>query len=55
MLDVLCGTVEKVAASCEEFITLVNEPAWQEAYLLFELVFALHGQGKIRVRGSATP
>ncbi len=47
LLDVLCGTVEQVAASYEEFISLVNDQTWQETYLLSELVFALHQQGKI--------
>jgi hypothetical protein len=34
MLDVLTGTIDKVANSYEEFIGLVNEPGWQEVYLL---------------------
>jgi hypothetical protein len=47
VLDVLCGSVEHVADSYEEFIRLVNEPRWQEAYLLSELVFELYRQGKV--------
>jgi len=46
-LDVLTGTVEQVAGSYEEFIRLVNGPPWQEIYLLSQLVFELHGQGKV--------
>jgi hypothetical protein len=47
MLDVLTGTIDKVANSYEEFIGLVNEPGWQEVYLLSELVYELHQQGTV--------
>jgi hypothetical protein len=47
MLDVLNGTVEKVADSYDEFMGLVNQQWWQEVYLLSELVFRLHGEEKI--------
>jgi hypothetical protein len=47
MLDVLDGTVEKVADSYHEFIRLVNEPWWQEVYLLSGLVNELHRHGKV--------
>ncbi|MSQ97591.1 MAG: hypothetical protein EXR98_23980 [Gemmataceae bacterium] len=47
MLDVFSGTVERVAESYEEFVCNVNDPSWQEAYLLSPLVFTLHEAGKI--------
>jgi hypothetical protein len=47
MLDVLTGTLDKVADSYEEFIALVNEPWWQEVYLLSEWVYELHQQGTV--------
>jgi hypothetical protein len=49
MLDVLTGTVEKIADSYEEFTGLVNQQSWQEVYLLSELVWELHQRGKIPV------
>jgi hypothetical protein len=47
MLDVLNGTVEKVADTYEEFVALVNEQSWQENFLLSKLVYELHQCGKI--------
>jgi hypothetical protein len=47
MLDVLTGTVEKVADSYEEFIGLVNEQWWQEVYLLSDVVYELHQNSTI--------
>jgi hypothetical protein len=47
MLDVLTGTIGKVADTHEEFVRLVNEPVWQEAYLLSELVNELHQHGTV--------
>jgi hypothetical protein len=47
MLDVFTGAVERVADSYEQFIAEVNQPWWQEAYLLSELVLRLHEEGKI--------
>jgi hypothetical protein len=47
MLDVLTGSVERIAESYEAFVADVNEQWWQEAYLLSELVFQLHETGKI--------
>lgn len=47
MLDVLCGTVEKVADWYEEFMTLVNQQSWQELHLLSQLVYELHQHGSI--------
>lgn len=47
MLDVLTGTLDKVADSYEEFIGLLNESWWQEVYLLSELVYELHQQGTV--------
>jgi hypothetical protein len=47
MLDVFTGTVERMADSYEAFIAEVNEQRWQEVYLLSELVFRLHQEGKV--------
>jgi hypothetical protein len=47
MVNVLTGTLEKVADSYQEFISLVNEQWWQEVYLLSELVYQLHQHGTI--------
>jgi hypothetical protein len=47
MLDVFSGEVERVAASHQQFVASVNEPAWQEVYLLSKQVHLLHEQGKI--------
>jgi hypothetical protein len=47
MLDVFSGTLERCAATNEEFVQLVNEPWWQEAYLLSDLVAELHDVGKV--------
>lgn len=46
-LDVFTGTVEKVAGDREEFVRLVNEPAWQEVHLLSKIVLDLHRRGKV--------
>jgi hypothetical protein len=47
MLDVFTGKVEKVASDHEEFVRLVNEPAWQEVHLLSRVVLDLHRRGKV--------
>jgi hypothetical protein len=47
MLDVFTGNVERVANTYEEFIAEVNEQWWQEVYLLSELVYKLHQEGKV--------
>jgi hypothetical protein len=44
---VFYGEVEEIAGSFEEFQVLMNDPSWQEAYLLSEYVFRLHGVGKV--------
>jgi hypothetical protein len=47
MLDVLTGTIEKVADSYQQFIAFANQPAWQEVYLLSRRVYELHERGTI--------
>ncbi len=47
MLDVYDGSVARVAASYETFIAEVNQPWWQEVYLLSELVARLHAEGTV--------
>jgi hypothetical protein len=47
MLDVLNGEVVRVADSHEEFRARVNDRAWQEDYLLSEVVYSLHQAGKV--------
>lgn len=47
MLDVLEGGVERIAESETEFQTLINERAWQETYLLSEVVYDLHEVGMV--------
>jgi hypothetical protein len=47
MLDVFTGDVERVADSDEAFQASVNDPAWQEVYLLSKLVLELHQLGAI--------
>ena len=47
MLDVFTGDVARVADSYEQFVAEVNDPAWQEVYLLSEVVFQLHQEGKV--------
>jgi hypothetical protein len=47
MLDVFSGGVERMGDSYEAFVAEVNEPWWQEVYLLSELVFRLHEAGKV--------
>ena len=47
MLDVLTGTIERMADSYEAFLAEVNQQWWQETYLLSELVFKLHEAGKV--------
>jgi hypothetical protein len=51
MLDVFSGTIERVSETYDAFITEVNERWWQEAFLLSELVFQLHENGKVPGRG----
>jgi hypothetical protein len=47
MLDVFTGQLQRVATSYDEFMSDVNEPRWQEVYLLSELVLQLHEVGKV--------
>jgi len=47
MLDVLTGTVERVADNHEAFIAEVNGVGWQETYLASKVVLALHQVGKV--------
>jgi hypothetical protein len=47
MLDVFTGRLERIAEGYDGFVREVNEPWWQEAYLLSELVYRLHGAGRI--------
>jgi hypothetical protein len=47
MLDVFSGGVLRMANSYDQFVAEVNEVRWQDTYLLSELVFQLHQQGKI--------
>jgi hypothetical protein len=47
MLDVFTGDVSRVADTYEGFVAEVNDPAWQEIYLLSELVFRLHQESKV--------
>jgi hypothetical protein len=47
MLDVFTGAVERMAETYQEFIARVNEQAWQEVYLLSELVYKLHQAEKV--------
>jgi len=51
MLDVYTGTVERIADTYETFTAEVNQPWWQEAYLLSDLVFKLHEAGKVPGKG----
>jgi hypothetical protein len=47
MLDVFSGEVERLAESYDAFVAEVNDPSWQETYLVSRLVFELHQAGKI--------
>src|SRR5579864_2816567 len=47
MLDVFTGTVDRMAESYEGFLAEVNQPRWQEIYLLSELVLRLHEAEKV--------
>jgi hypothetical protein len=47
MLDVFTGKVERVAETYAALAAEVNNPAWQETYLVSKLVFELHQAGKI--------
>jgi hypothetical protein len=47
MLDVFTGEVSPVADTYEQFAAQVNDPSWQEVYLLSPLVFQLHQEGKV--------
>lgn len=47
-LDVLEGGVRKVAASMQEFTSLMNNPTWQAESLLTEGVAMLHERGVSR-------
>ena len=45
------GTVERVAATPEEFQACVNQRRWQEDHLLSQIVARLHAQGKVPAKG----
>jgi hypothetical protein len=47
MLDVFTGDVSRVADTYDGFVVEVNDRSWQEVYLLSELVFRLHQEGKV--------
>ena len=47
VLDVFSGEVTRAADSYEQFTAEVNEPWWQETYLLSELVYRLHQVGVV--------
>jgi hypothetical protein len=47
MLDVFTGEVSRVADTYDRFVAEVNDRSWQEVYLLSELVFRLHQEGKV--------
>lgn len=47
MLDVFTGKVSRVTDTYDGFVAEVNDRAWQEVYLLSELVFRLHQEGKV--------
>ncbi len=47
MLDVFSGQVERVGDDYEQFVAEVNDPSWQEVYLLSPLVFQLHQEGRV--------
>ena len=47
MLDVFTGHLTQVADTYEAFVREVNEPWWQEVYLLSEVVYQLHQAGKV--------
>jgi hypothetical protein len=47
MLDVFSGDVERVADTYEALVANVNEPAWQEVYLLSKLVYELRHSGAV--------
>lgn len=51
MLDVLSGNLISVAESYDQFVERVNDPAWQETFLLSKLVYRLHEEGKIPAAG----
>jgi hypothetical protein len=51
MFDVFSGEVVRIADSYEQFVAEVNEPWWQESFLLSELVLQLHQQGKVAGAG----
>jgi hypothetical protein len=47
MLDVFSGDVERVADTYEALVANVNDPAWQEVYLLSKLVYELRESGAV--------
>jgi len=47
LLDVLEGTLTKIAETPDEFGEMVNDIPWQEERLLSPLVYQLHEEGKI--------
>ena len=47
LLDVFYGDLEEVAPTFEAFQNLVNDPGWQQVYLLSGLVAELHANGVV--------
>ena len=47
MLDVFSGDIERVADTYEALVARVNDPAWQEVYLLSKLVYELRQSGAV--------
>jgi hypothetical protein len=47
MLDIFTGDIERVADSHEALVANVNDPAWQEVYLLSKLIHELHAAGAV--------
>ena len=51
MLDIIDGNLSVVAQTPEEFQQFMNDPAWQEEFLLSLVVYGFHEKGIIpRVR-----
>jgi hypothetical protein len=47
MLDVFTGCLSQIAGDSDTFLHEVKQMWWQEVYLLSELVYHLHGAGKV--------
>jgi hypothetical protein len=47
MLDVFTGEVSRLADTYEDFVAEANDPSWQEVYLISELVFRFHQEGRV--------